>query len=259
MVRDIKLMKQFNVNAVRTSHYPNAPEWYDLCDRYGLYMLDEANIETHHYGNDTHNRLTNDPEWRPAYLDRVERMVERDKNHPSVVIWSMGNESGDGLNAAATYNGPNSAIRRGRSTTRDRHRSRRPERGHQLVHVSDAGRRQRTRREAAGYAAHTLRVHARDGQLQRRPEGILGHLLFRHERPGRVSFGIGWTRASCARSRRVPRQHRKPRPSWHMAAGGRTRSASATTTTSTSTGWFARTACRIRAFRRSSTSTGTCT
>ncbi len=96
-------MKQFNVNAVRTSHYPNSPVWYDLCDRYGLYVLDEANIECHHYGNDPRNRLTNDPEWQTAYLDRVERMVERDKNHASVVIWSMGNESGDGPNAAAAY------------------------------------------------------------------------------------------------------------------------------------------------------------
>jgi beta-galactosidase len=76
-------MKQFNVNAVRTSHYPNSPVWYDLCDRYGIYVLDEANIECHHYGNDTRNRLTNDPEWQTAYLDRVERMVERDKNHPA--------------------------------------------------------------------------------------------------------------------------------------------------------------------------------
>jgi beta-galactosidase len=103
MIKDIRLMKQFNVNAVRTSHYPNSPVWYDLCDRYGLYVLDEANIECHHYGNDVHNRLTNDPEWQTAYLDRVQRMVERDKNHASVVIWSMGNESGDGPNAAAAY------------------------------------------------------------------------------------------------------------------------------------------------------------
>ena len=103
MLRDIRLMKQFNVNAVRTSHYPNSPAWYDLCDRYGIYVMDEANIECHHYGNDTRNRLTNDPEWQTAYLDRVERMVERDKNHPSVVFWSMGNESGDGPNAAAAY------------------------------------------------------------------------------------------------------------------------------------------------------------
>jgi beta-galactosidase len=103
MIKDIRLMKQFNINAVRTSHYPNSPVWYELCDRYGLYVLDEANIECHHYGNDVRNRLTNDPEWQTAYLDRVERMVERDKNHPSVVIWSMGNESGDGVNAAAAY------------------------------------------------------------------------------------------------------------------------------------------------------------
>src|SRR5574340_624626 len=103
MVRDIRVMKQFNVNAVRTSHYPNSPAWYDLCDRYGLYVMDEANIEAHHYGNDRNARLTNDPAWRAAYLDRVERMVERDKNHPSVIAWSMGNESGDGPNAEACY------------------------------------------------------------------------------------------------------------------------------------------------------------
>ena len=103
MIKDIQLMKQFNVNAVRTSHYPNTPVWYDLCDRYGLYVMDEANIEVHHYGNDPRNRLTNDPAWQTAYLDRVERMVERDKNHPSVMFWSMGNESGDGPNAAAAY------------------------------------------------------------------------------------------------------------------------------------------------------------
>jgi len=103
MIKDIKIMKQFNVNAVRTSHYPNSPVWYDLCDRYGIYVMDEANIEVHHYGNNPRNRLTNDPEWQTAYLDRVERMVERDKNHASVVFWSMGNESGDGPNAAAAY------------------------------------------------------------------------------------------------------------------------------------------------------------
>jgi len=103
MLEDVKLMKQFNVNSVRTSHYPNPPSWYDLCDRYGLYVMDEANIEIHHYGNDKRNRLTNDPAWQPAMLDRVKRMVERDKNHASIVFWSMGNESGDGVNAEAAY------------------------------------------------------------------------------------------------------------------------------------------------------------
>jgi beta-galactosidase len=103
MRRDIFLMKRHNINAVRTSHYPNAPAWYELCDRYGLYLIDEGNIEAHGYGAHSRNRLSNDPEWRTAYLDRVQRMVERDKNHPSVIIWSLGNESGDGSNVAAVY------------------------------------------------------------------------------------------------------------------------------------------------------------
>jgi beta-galactosidase len=103
MVRDIELMKQHNVNAVRTSHYPNDPLWYELCDLYGLYLIDEANIESHGYGDNAKNRLANDPAWKAAHLDRIERMVERDKNHPAVVIWSMGNEAGDGPNFAAAY------------------------------------------------------------------------------------------------------------------------------------------------------------
>lgn len=104
MIRDIELMKRYNINAVRTSHYPNHPDWYELCDRYGLFVMDEANIEAHHYGNGARdNLLTNSAEWTAAYMDRVERMVERDKNHPSILFWSMGNESGDGLNARLTY------------------------------------------------------------------------------------------------------------------------------------------------------------
>ena len=94
MVQDIRLMKQFNINAVRTSHYPNDPRWYDLCDRYGLYLIDEANLETHGLFGEP----ANDPNWQPAFVDRVARMVERDKNHPSVIIWSLGNESGYGPN-----------------------------------------------------------------------------------------------------------------------------------------------------------------
>lgn len=104
MIKDILLMKQNNINSVRTSHYPNHPDWYELCDQYGLFVMDEANIEAHHYGNGAKdNLLTNSPEWTAAYLDRVQRMIERDKNHPSVIFWSMGNESGDGLNAKVTY------------------------------------------------------------------------------------------------------------------------------------------------------------
>ena len=94
MLTDIRLMKQHNINAVRTSHYPNDERWYDLCDEYGLYVWDEANIETH----SLYNRLCHLPEWRTAFLERGARMVERDKNHPSIVVWSLGNESGYGAN-----------------------------------------------------------------------------------------------------------------------------------------------------------------
>ncbi|HEX6973774.1 MAG TPA: glycoside hydrolase family 2 TIM barrel-domain containing protein [Vicinamibacterales bacterium] len=103
MIRDIELMKQHNVNAVRTAHYPNAEEWYELTDRYGLYVIDEANLECHGFGTNERNRLTNDPAWTPAYVARVEAMIERDKNHPSIVLWSLGNECGDGINIAAEY------------------------------------------------------------------------------------------------------------------------------------------------------------
>jgi len=102
MVNDIRLMKQFNINAVRTSHYPNDPRWYDLCDQYGIYLIDEANIESHGMGYDPDITLGNRPKWMNAHLDRTKRMVERDKNHPSIIIWSLGNEAGDGINFEAT-------------------------------------------------------------------------------------------------------------------------------------------------------------
>jgi beta-galactosidase len=102
MIEDIELMKRHNINAVRTSHYPNAPEWYELTDRYGLYVIDEANIESHGIGYDPDRTLGNKPEWKLAHLDRTVRMVERDKNHPSVIIWSLGNEAGDGDNFVTT-------------------------------------------------------------------------------------------------------------------------------------------------------------
>ena len=97
MIQDIELMKRFNINAVRTSHYPNDPAWYDLCDEYGIYVLDEANIESH----SVWEKPTMDPDWREAFMERGQRMVERDKNHPSVIAWSMGNESGFGPNHEA--------------------------------------------------------------------------------------------------------------------------------------------------------------
>ncbi len=101
MIQDILLMKQNNFNAVRCSHYPNHPLWYTLCDQYGLYVVDEANIETH--GMVPMNRLTDDPDWLPAMSQRVTRMVQRDRNHPCIIIWSLGNESGHGVNHDALY------------------------------------------------------------------------------------------------------------------------------------------------------------
>jgi beta-galactosidase len=101
MERDVVLIKRANMNTVRTSHYPNDPRWYALCDRYGLYLVDEANMETHgvSYGL---NRLPGSlPEWREAAVDRMRSVVQRDKNHPSVILWSLGNEAGHGDNIRA--------------------------------------------------------------------------------------------------------------------------------------------------------------
>lgn len=97
MLQDILLMKQANINAVRTSHYPNVPRWYELCDSLGLYVMDEANIEEH----GLRGTLASTTDWHAAFMDRATRMAERDKNHPSIVMWSMGNESGYGPNFAA--------------------------------------------------------------------------------------------------------------------------------------------------------------
>jgi beta-galactosidase len=97
MIQDIKLLKTHNINAVRTSHYPDNPIWYDLCDEYGIYLIDETNLETHGLGG----WFSNKPIWNTAFMERVIRMVERDKNHPSVIFWSLGNESGCGPNHAS--------------------------------------------------------------------------------------------------------------------------------------------------------------
>ncbi|MFX1567857.1 MAG: glycoside hydrolase family 2 TIM barrel-domain containing protein [Promethearchaeota archaeon] len=95
MIQDIEILKQNNINAVRTSHYPNQPKWYDLCDEYGIYVIDEANVESH----GLRKKLPkNDPKWTNAVVDRMISMVERDKNHPCIFMWSLGNEAGFGKN-----------------------------------------------------------------------------------------------------------------------------------------------------------------
>ncbi len=103
MLADIRLMKAANMNAVRNSHYPHQERWYELTSEHGLYVVDEANIESHGYGYDHDKTLGNKAHWMPQHLDRTERMLERSKNFPSVVIWSLGNEAGDGINLGATY------------------------------------------------------------------------------------------------------------------------------------------------------------
>ncbi|QZE15222.1 DUF4981 domain-containing protein [Halosquirtibacter laminarini] len=103
IVQDIRIMKQHNINAIRCSHYPNREEFYDLCDKYGMYVVDEANIESHGMGYDKDKTLACKPEWEKAHMDRTQRMFYRDRTHPSIIIWSLGNEAGFGPNFEKTY------------------------------------------------------------------------------------------------------------------------------------------------------------
>lgn len=103
MEQDIRLMKVNNINAVRSSHYPNHPYWYDLCDQYGLYVVDEANIESHPLALSDETQLGNEESWLPAHIARTKRMYYRDRNHPSIILWSLGNEAGHGKVFKKTY------------------------------------------------------------------------------------------------------------------------------------------------------------
>ncbi|WP_273568593.1 glycoside hydrolase family 2 TIM barrel-domain containing protein [Maribacter halichondriae] len=103
MEKDIKLMKQNNINGVRSSHYPNDPYWLDLCDTYGLYVVDEANIESHPLAIDSTTQIGNEMSWLPAHMERTKRMYYRDRNHPSIYSWSLGNEAGEGEIFRTTY------------------------------------------------------------------------------------------------------------------------------------------------------------
>jgi len=102
MEKDIQLLKQYNLNAVRTAHYPNDPYWYELCDKYGIYLVCEANIESHGMGY-REESLAKDTTWLKAHLDRTINMIEHYKNYPSIITWSLGNEGGDGINFNKTY------------------------------------------------------------------------------------------------------------------------------------------------------------
>lgn len=103
--KDLILMKQHNINSVRTAHYPNDPRFYELCDIYGLFVMAETDVETHGFANvGDLSRITNDPAWEAVFVDRAERHVHAQKNHPSIIMWSLGNESGYGCNIRAMYN-----------------------------------------------------------------------------------------------------------------------------------------------------------
>lgn len=104
MLKDITLMKQNNINAVRSAHYPNDPYWLDLCDTYGLYVIDEANIESHPLAISEDTQIGNEMSWLPAHMMRTQRMYYRDRNHPSIYSWSLGNEAGEGDIFRTTYN-----------------------------------------------------------------------------------------------------------------------------------------------------------
>ncbi len=112
MLLDIKMLKKYHFNAVRTAHYPNHPDWYDLCDMHGILLVDEANIESHQF----YNEICRNPRYLSAFTDRTSRMVERDKNHPSIIFWSLGNESGYGPNHDAA-----AGIVRGLDSSRPLH------------------------------------------------------------------------------------------------------------------------------------------
>ena len=184
MEADVRLMKQFNVNAVRTSHYPNDPYWLDLCDEYGLYVIDEANIEAHAF----YNEVCRDTRYTFAFVERVRNMVERDKNHPAVIFWSLGNESGYGPNhdaAAGWVRGADSSRPlhyEGALSRWAGHSISQPNEGIRVTDVicpmyaeiDDDCRMGGSRYRAA--PVDPVRVFPRDGQQQRQLSRLLGSL-----------------------------------------------------------------------------------
>ncbi len=238
MVRDLEVMKQFNVNAVRCSHYPNQPAWYDLCDRYGIYLIDEANVESHGMGYGKES-LAKQPEWLDAHMNRTVRMVERDKNHPSVIIWSLGNEAGDGPNFEAT-----SKWIHERDSSRPVHYEQAGTKPHTDIvcpMYPPPASASRLRLQAADPPLHHVRIRARHGQQLRRFLVLLETDLRKALPPGRLTFGTGWTR-DCANPRTAAptasssnaSPARKPSGLTVVISGPRTFPA---TTTSAATAW----------------------
>ncbi len=203
MRADLVLMKQFGFNAVRTSHYPNDPAFLDLTDELGLYVIGEADIESHAF----QSTLCDDQRYLPAWVERVSRMAMRDKNHVSVILWSLGNESGHGANHEAA-----AAWLRRYDPSRPLHYegairydwAQRP--GDQRHHLSDVpadrGHRRPCPLRAPAPPADHVRVLARDGQQQRQPGRLLGRHRVDAGPPGRVHLGVLGPRPRAGAARR---------------------------------------------------------
>ena len=223
---DVLLMKRHNLNAIRTSHYPGDAFLYDVCDRLGMYVIDEANIESHAYLRS----LTKDSTWTNAMFDRITRMARRDKNHPSIIMWSLGNESGSSPTHVAaaswlrTYDPSRPVHYEGglgealiASGERDIPATfAEPRTDSDVIapmypEVADLVEWATQRRSRP--AAHHVRVHPRDGQLVRRSRRILGGDPHSPGTPGRVRVGLGrpGARTGARRRDRAPRVRRRLR------------------------------------------------
>jgi beta-galactosidase len=204
MLEDIRLMKLNNFNAVRTCHYPNHPVWYQLCDEHGLYVIDEANVESHGIGYKPDETLANKPEWTETHVDRFRRMVVRDRNHPSIVSWSLGNEMGDGVATAAATCGARRTTRRARSRASGRRgRAATPTWSCRCTRHPSGSRRYAENNENPKPLILCEYSHAMGNS-----NGNFDWYwdLFReHDRSGAGSSGTGWTRVCgprCPTSRR---------------------------------------------------------
>lgn len=159
MIRDLELMKQNNINSVRTSHYPNDPRWYELCDIYGMYVVDEANIESHGMGYKPDQCLANQPEWQKAFIDRTERMFERDKNHPASLFGHWATKPAQAVTSKPPMLGfmpttvPNARTLRGLWQKPSFHR-------HLLPHVQEDRRVDKPCSLSAHHAPHPLRIRS---------------------------------------------------------------------------------------------------
>ena len=210
MRRDVLLMKAHNLNAVRTSHYPPHPRFLELCDELGLYVIDECDLETHGFFLlDWRGNPSDDPRWEDAFVDRMRRTVERDKNHPSIVMWSLGNESGSGSNLSAM-----AAWARERDPSRPLHYEHdwscrdvdvysRMYAPHDEVDAIGRGE------QHPDAPLHPLRVRARDGQRPGRAVGVPGAVRAPPALPGRLRVGVDRPRAAPGRALRLRRRLRR--------------------------------------------------